>query len=94
MLIDNTHEVLFLAYWKDKHGMRTTSGRGGSASDEDSSWLVHLKELGQSQGFLTFAQVNGRLPIAIVDPEAIEAIVEELKRSGIEVVPDSPAKGN
>ncbi len=53
-----------------------------------------MKDPAQSQGFLTFAQVNDRLPIAMVDPEEIEAIVEELKRSGIEVVPDSPAEGN
>ncbi len=49
--------------------------------DEASSWLEHLKALGQSQGFLTYAQVNERLPLAIVDPEEIEAIVEQLKRS-------------
>jgi hypothetical protein len=57
--------------------------------------MRHLKALGQSQGFLTFAQVNENLPLAIVDPEEIEAIVEQLKRSGIRVVPDSasPASG-
>jgi RNA polymerase primary sigma factor len=63
-------------------------------SDEASSWSKHLKALGRSQGFLTYAQVNERLPLAIVDPEEIEAIVEQLKRSGIRVVPDSPAIGN
>ena len=55
-------------------------------SDEASSWLEHLKALGQSQGFLTYAQVNERLPLAIVDPEEIEAIVErsEERRVGKE----------
>jgi hypothetical protein len=58
-------------------------------SDEASSWLQHLKALGQSQGFLTHAQINKALPLAIVDPVEIDAIVEQLKRSGIRVVPDS-----
>ncbi|SRR5229473_1443506 len=35
-------------------------------SDEASSWLEHLKVLGQSQGFLTYAQVNERLPLAVL----------------------------
>ena len=63
-------------------------------SDEESSWLQHLKRLGLSQGFLTYAQVNESLPLTMVDPEEIEAIVEQLKRSGIRVVPDSPTVGN
>jgi hypothetical protein len=41
----------------------------------------------QSQGYLTYAQVNESLPLAIVHPEKIEEIVEELKRSGIRIVP-------
>ena len=56
-------------------------------SDETSWWLQHLTALGQSQGFLTYAQVNTGLPLAIVDPEKIEEIVEQLKRSGIRIVP-------
>jgi Sigma-70 factor, region 1.1 len=39
------------------------------------------------QGYLTYAQVNERLPLAIVHPEKIEEIVEQLKRSGIRIVP-------
>jgi hypothetical protein len=63
-------------------------------SDEDTSWFQHLTTLGQSQGFLTYAQVNLGLPRAIVDPLKIEEIVNHLKRLGIEVVPDSaPAVG-
>jgi len=50
-------------------------------------WLQHLKALGQQQGYLTYAQVNESLPLAIVDPEEIEEIVEQLKRSGIRIVP-------
>ena len=56
-------------------------------NDETSWWLQHLKALGQSQGFLTYAQVNTSLPLAIVDPVKIEEIVEQLKRSGIRIVP-------
>jgi hypothetical protein len=50
-------------------------------------WLQNLKALGQSQGYLTYAQVNENLPLAIVDPEEIEEIVEQLKRSDIRIVP-------
>jgi RNA polymerase primary sigma factor len=63
-------------------------------SDEESLWLQHLKRLGLSQGFLTYAQVNASLPLAMVDPEEIESIVEQLNRSGIQVVPDSPRAGD
>ena len=61
---------------------------------EASLWLQNLKALGQSQGYLTYAQFNEGLPLSIVDPEEIEVIVEQLKRSGIRVVPDSPAVGS
>jgi Sigma-70 factor, region 1.1 len=90
LFIDHTHEVLFLAYWKNKVDMPQTPGDRGSVCDVDSPWLLHLKALGQSQGFLTYAQVNERLPLALVDPEEIDTIVEQLKRSGIRVVPDPP----
>jgi hypothetical protein len=56
-------------------------------TDEASLWLQNLKALGQSQGYLTYAQVNESLPLAIVHPEKIEEIVEQLKRSGIRIVP-------
>jgi hypothetical protein len=53
---------------------------------EEPPWLQHLRALGQAQGFLTYAQVNDTLPRAMVDPEEIEAAVEQLKHSGIRVV--------
>jgi RNA polymerase primary sigma factor len=58
---------------------------------DDAWWLQQLKALGEAQGFLTYAQVNEGMPLAIVDPLEIEAIAENLRRSGIQVVPDSPA---
>ena len=61
---------------------------------DEASWLQRLKTLGQSQGFLTYVQVNKAMPLAIVDPVEIDAIVEELKRSGVRVVPDSSNGGN
>jgi len=61
------------------------------ASGKDSTWLQQLKAMAQSQGFLTHAQVNDHLPLAMIDPEKIDAIVEQLTRSGIRLVPDSPA---
>ncbi len=56
-------------------------------NDEKPWWLQHLKDLGHSQGFLTYAQVNTSLPLTIIDPVKIEEIVEELKRSGFRIVP-------
>jgi hypothetical protein len=61
-------------------------------SDENPVWFQHLTKLGQSQGFLTYAQVNASMPRALVDPLEIEEIVNRLKRVGIEVVPDSDSK--
>jgi RNA polymerase primary sigma factor len=54
---------------------------------DEAFWLQQLKALGQSQGFLTYAQVNESMPVAIVDPEKIDEIVEQLKRAGIRVLP-------
>ena len=58
-------------------------------SEEELAWLQHLNALGQSQGYLTYAQVNESLPVVMVDPLEIEGVVERLKRSGIRIVPDS-----
>jgi hypothetical protein len=44
-------------------------------SDEVFNFLERLKQLGQTQGFLTHAQVNEQTPPAIVDPEEIADIV-------------------
>jgi len=58
-------------------------------AEETALWLQNLKTLGQSQGFLTHAQINESMPLAVVDPEKIEEIVERLNRAGIRVVPMS-----
>jgi RNA polymerase primary sigma factor len=55
------------------------------------SWFQELEALGLSQGFLTYAQVNDRLPLSMVDPEEIERTVERLKKTGIRIVPESPS---
>jgi len=68
--------------------------KAGDASAKGSAWLQRLQSLAQHQGYLTYAQVNNNLPLAMVDPGKIEAIVEQLKRSGIPVVPHSPESGN
>jgi hypothetical protein len=46
-----------------------------------------LKTLGQSQDYLSYAQINGSLPLAIVEPEEIGKIVDQLKHSGIRIEP-------
>lgn len=58
---------------------------------EAEDWFQELEALGRSQGFLTYAQVNDRLPLTMVDPEEIERTVERLKTAGIRVVPESPS---
>jgi RNA polymerase primary sigma factor len=58
---------------------------------EAEDWFEGLEALGRSQGFLTYAQVNDRLPLTMVDPEEIERTVERLKTAGIRVVPESPS---
>jgi len=54
-------------------------------------WFQDLEALGRSQGFLTYAQVNERLPPTMVDPEEIDRTVERLKKTGIRIVPQSPS---
>ena len=58
---------------------------------EAEDWFEELEALGRSQGFLTYAQVNDRLPLTMVEPEEIERTVERLKTGGIRVVPESPS---
>jgi RNA polymerase primary sigma factor len=58
-------------------------------SDNIPTGLQRLISQGKSQGFLTYAQVNDGLPLTMVDPLEIEQIANQLKRSGILVVPDS-----
>ena len=57
-------------------------------TDEASLWLQNLKALGQSQGYLTYAQINESLPLAIVHPEKVGEVVDQLKGSGIRIVPE------
>jgi RNA polymerase primary sigma factor len=55
---------------------------------EAGSWFQELESLGHRQGFLTYAQVNDRLPLTMVDPEEIERTVEHLRKTGIRIVPE------
>ena len=43
-------------------------------------------ELGRSNGFITFDQLNDLVPSAITAPEDIEAIMEALSDEGINIV--------
>jgi hypothetical protein len=54
--------------------------------EDGQPWFRYLRALGKSQGFLTYAQVNNGLPLAIVDPPKIEEIVDRLKYLGVKVV--------
>jgi RNA polymerase primary sigma factor len=54
--------------------------------------LQQLKALGQKQGFLTYAQINEHLPLAVVDPREISSVVDQLERFGVRVIADSSNK--
>ena len=57
----------------------------------ETAMSVHrLKELGRKQGFLTYAQVNEQLPLTVVDPDKIVAVVDQLTRFGIRVIEELP----
>jgi hypothetical protein len=56
-------------------------------TDTSPLWLQNLKTLGQSQDYLSYAQINGSLPLAIVEPEEIEKIVDQLKHSSSRIEP-------
>jgi hypothetical protein len=58
---------------------------------EAEKWFRDLEALGHSQGFLSYSQVNERMPLTMVDPEEIEQTVESLKKTGIRIVPQSPS---
>ena len=70
-------------------GKHFSMSQKGNASMTDTLplWLQDLKAMGKSQGYLTYAQINGSLPLHIVEPEEIEKIVGELKHSGIRIEP-------
>jgi hypothetical protein len=65
-----------------------------TVSYETALSVQRLKALGKQQGFLTYEQVNLQLPPSVVDPEEIAAIVEQIERSGVRVIENSPAEGN
>jgi RNA polymerase primary sigma factor len=58
----------------------------GPQTDAD---LARLMQLGGTQGYLTFDQVNEYLPDEAVDPEKIDALLVALEDKGIELV-DAP----
>jgi hypothetical protein len=47
--------------------------------------LKRLINLGKDRGFLTHEEINEHLPENIIDPEAIEGIIQTLRMMGIEV---------
>ena len=55
-------------------------------TNESTTWWRLLQSIAQSQGYLTYANINEHLPLSMVDPEEIDRAVEQLKRSGITIV--------
>jgi RNA polymerase primary sigma factor len=58
--------------------------------------LKSLVEIGQQQGFLTFAQVNDYLPDEAVNPEKLDTLLSSLQELGLEIrveadLPAAPA---
>lgn len=52
--------------------------------------LVALIKLGKERNFLTFAEINDHLPEHIVDPDAIEGIINTFNDMGISVYEHAP----
>src|SRR3972149_10414851 len=58
--------------------------------EDDQSQLKTLIAKGKEQGFLTYHEVNDRLPDDIVDPEQIEDIINMINDMGITVYESPP----
>lgn len=52
--------------------------------------VQRLKALGKKQGYVTYQQVNAELPVSVVDPDKLSAIVEQIERAGVRVVERAP----
>ncbi len=52
--------------------------------------LISLIKLGKERNFLTFAEINDHLPEHIVDPDAIEGIINTFNDMGISVYEHAP----
>jgi RNA polymerase primary sigma factor len=52
--------------------------------------LKALIKLGKERGFLTYAEINDHLPDALVDAEAIEAIISTFSDMGLQVFDQAP----
>ncbi|MBI1309715.1 RNA polymerase sigma factor RpoD [bacterium] len=52
--------------------------------------LEDLIQLGRTQGYLTFSQVNNYLPNEAVSPEKLDDLLMSIDELGIEIVADSP----
>ena len=52
--------------------------------------LKALIKLGKERGFLTYAEINDHLPDALVDAEAIDAIISTFSDMGLQVFDQAP----
>ena len=50
--------------------------------------LQELMALGKKQGHLTISQVNAYLPDEAVNPEKLDALIEVLEETGMEIMPE------
>ena len=61
-----------------------------STAEQYSEQIEQLMELGRTQGYLTYAEVNDSLPEELVDADQIEDIIQMINDMGIQVLEAAP----
>ena len=64
-----------------------------STAEQYSEQIEQLMELGRTQGYLTYAEINDLLPEDVIDPEYYDKLLQTLQHdAGIPVLDEAPMK--
>ncbi len=72
--------------------MTLTDARDALITPDSPLWQ-ELIEQGERSGYLTYDDILARLPTLEQDLELLDELLDALSSAGVEVVPDSPARG-
>ena len=62
-----------------------------STAEQYSEQIEQLMELGRTQGYLTYAEINDLLPADLIDPEYYDKLLQTLQHdAGIPVLDEAP----
>ena len=65
----------------------------GSGSQEEADNRVRiLLELGTSRGYLTYEELNDKLPDEIITPEKLDAFLAEVDQRGIRLIDEEETR--